>query len=394
MKTRIVLIAAAGAALLGVFSLAGADVESSRRNDGPPVSAAPAETVLRADPVFDDLASFLAGFPCVSSPYKEFQETAEYREFADALEKNWAELEMKRLGPVRHWARSEIREAAAATTTLFYPFGGPDALTAVILFPQAARHLLLGLEFVGRLPVFTADQGGAAARYIQDLRASLDDFFKKSYFITRNMNDELAGDKVDGVLPLLCFFLKRSGNVIASITRLDITDQGGILEGPFPGEPKKRRRPFGVRLAYFAEGADVLKELSYISCDLSNGAFRENSPLAFYLGTVAFETTFLKSASYLMHYRDFSRIRVLILERSRFVLQDDTGIPFRYFKPGRWTARLYGEYSDPVKDFANVGQPDLKKAFADPARVKSLPFRLGYHWGSDKGLLLYFMRKG
>jgi len=95
----------------------------------------------------------------------------------------------------------------------------------------------------------------------------------------------------------------------------------------------------------------------------------------------------------LMHYREFSRVRDLVLDRSRFILQDDTGIPYRHFSPDEWDIRLYGDYVDPISDFSGVGQPDLKAAYADPAAVKPLPFRLGYHWGSNKGSLLYLVKK-
>jgi len=359
----------------------------------PAFSAASAKSGPPVDPVFDEVASFLAGRPCASSPYREFQRTDEYRAFAAALDESWEKLRAGRLEPIRAWARSEIAEAVAATTTLFYPFGGPDALTALVLFPDASRYVLLGLEFPGRLPAFAAEKPDLAACYLQDLRASLDDFFDKSYFITRNMNEELAPDKVDGILPLLCFFLKRSGNTISSVTRLELTEGGWILESPFPGEAKKRRRPFGVRVAFFAEGTAVLRELAYISCDLEDKAFRAEAPLSLFLHALPFETAFLKSASYLLHYREFSRIRGLILDRSRFVLQDDTGIPYRHFPREKWDVRLYGAYADPVPDFSGVDQADLREAFSDPAAVKPLPFRLGYHWGTSKGSLLYLLKK-
>jgi len=348
---------------------------------------------LPVDPVFDEIASFLAGLPCATSPYKEFQEAAGYKEYRAALDASWKKMESGRLRPITDWAATELAGAVEGTTTLFYPFGGPDVPTAVALFPNASRYYLLGLEFVGRMPEFTAEKSGDAARYIQDLSASLDDFFKKSYFITMNMNEELAGDKVDGILPLLCFFLKRGGNRISSITRLEFTEQGELLESPYPGEPKKRRRPFGVRVAFFAEGAAALRELTYISCDLADAAFRQETPLSLYLHALPFETTFIKSASYLMHFREFSRIRALILDRSRFILQDDTGIPYRRFPPAQWDLQLYGEYIEPIADFTGVDQPELKTAYADPARVKPLPFHLGYHWGTNKDSLLYLVKK-
>lgn len=348
---------------------------------------------LTADPVFDEIASFLAGRPCRTSPYKEFQSAADYKAYTSWLDKSWIEMESKRLKPIREWSADEMSDVHAAGATLFYPFGGPDALTAAAFFPNAARYVLLGLEFTGHMPDFTGDGARNWPAYIGNLQAALGDFFKKSYFITKNMHEELADDKIDGVLPLLSFFVKRSGHTIASIKRLEIAENGEMLETPYPGEKTKLRRPFGIRIAYFAEETGELRELSYISCDLANGAFRPGKPLFACLGALPFEATFLKSASYLMHYREFSNIRRLILERSRFILQDDTGIPFRDLPADKWDVRLYGEYINPVSDFSGVGQPDLKEAYLDAARVKPLPFHLGYHWGTNKDSMLFIVRK-
>jgi hypothetical protein len=83
----------------------------------------------------------------------------------------------------------------------------------------------------------------------------------------------------------------------------------------------------------------------------------------------------------------------MILNKSRFVLEDDTGIPFRYFPAKDWDAQLYGEYIKPVSDFKGVEQFDLEAAYADAAKVKKLPFHLGYHWGTNKDSILYFKKK-
>ena len=46
--------------------------------------------------------------------------------------------------------------------------------------------------------------------------------------------------------------------------------------------------------------------------------------------------TFIKSASYLMHYRSFTDIRNIILSKSLTIFQDDTGIPYKYFSDSDW----------------------------------------------------------
>ncbi|MGB8960043.1 MAG: hypothetical protein WCC00_13620, partial [Candidatus Aminicenantales bacterium] len=104
-------------------------------------------------------------------------------------------------------------------------------------------------------------------------------------------------------------------------------------------------------------------------------------------------TTFVKSGSYLLHWNDFSTVRRFILDRSLFVLQDDTAVPYRFFKDGGWQVRLFGRYATPVKDFTNVEQPDLRKAYEDGASsVSPLPFHFGYRWRTQIDNLLLAKR--
>ena len=53
--------------------------------------------------------------------------------------------------------------------------------------------------------------------------------------------------------------------------------------------------------------------------------------------------TFLKSASYLLHGGDFSIVRQIVLTHSRLVLEDDSGIPLRFFKAPRVDGDLLRE---------------------------------------------------
>ena len=343
--------------------------------------------------VYDEAARFISGLPCSTEPLKTLQESAEWINFSETLGKNWADLDTKRLQPMKTWADAEMAEANAATRVLFYPFGGPDFLTAFLLFPNADAYVLLGLEFVGKLPDFAKAMPQQVGNYTGNLMAALSDFFHKSYFITKNMNATLTGDKVDGVLPVICFFLEKTGHKIAGIKRSELLEKGELLEADFTVPKKRFRRPYGVRIDFMTGGSDRVRTVHYFSCDLVDDAFRKDSPLYLYLDNLRFETTFVKSASYLMHYKEFSNIRNMVLTKSRFVLEDDTGIPYRYFPAKDWEAQLYGEYIKPVSDFAGVEQKDLKEAYTDPTKVKKLPFHLGYHWGSSKDSILYFKRK-
>jgi hypothetical protein len=365
------------AAVLFLAGLAGAARPEAR----PPLTAAA-----------DDTVRFISGLACAAEPLRKLQESAEWRSFSESVGAIWAELEAKRLAPMRTWAGTELVAANQATRTVFYPFGGPDLLTPLLLFPHADTYVLLGLEFVGKLPRFDESAPRNVRPYFDDLVLSLSDFVDKSYFITRNMDATLYGNKVEGVLPLLCFFLKRTGFVISSIKPIDILPTGEWSEAD-PAAGRRHRRPYGCKVEFFAPGSERLRTVYYFSADLADAVFKKDSPLHASLMNLVFETTYIKSASYLMHYAEFSNIRNLILAKSRFVLEDDTGIPYRYFPLSEWACQLYGAYVDPVSDFKGVGQADLRAAYADRAAVKPLPFHLGYHWSTKKDSVLFFRKK-
>jgi len=344
----------------------------------------------------DEVAKFISGLPCDDPDLKALQDTPEWKIYAEEFEKTWTELEASRFDPMKIWARSELGDAVSATKVLFYPFGGPDFLTAALLFPETETYVLLGLEFVGRLPVFDRASSDVLAHvkgYLANLNLALSDFFKKSYFITRNMERALIGHEVEGVLPLLCLFLERTDHTISSIKRCELANKGDLIEYDFSIIRKVNRRPYGLKIEFFKKGERKLRTLYYFSSDLSDSSFTKDTSFYQYLDALPFESTFIKSASYLLHYKFFSNIRSLILAKSRFVLEDDTGIPYHDFSPKEWENVLYGEYIKPVSDFKGVDQPDLEKVYAESPDVRKLPFHLGYHWGTNKDSILYFRRK-
>jgi hypothetical protein len=107
-------------------------------------------------------------------------------------------------------------------------------------------------------------------------------------------------------------------------------------------------------------------------------------------------TTFVKSASYLMHDYTFSTVRDLILNKSTVVLQDDSGIPFKYFYPNKgWHEQLYGSYIKPISMFTYRLQNDLKKYYNTPptsTQVKKLGFGIGYSYKDGNSVFMLFTK--
>lgn len=378
-------------ALILLLIAGGAACRSDERapaTDCAPYAAAVAAPLL-VDRALDDRFAFIAGLATRSPSYSALEAEPAWRDYAKAADKAWGEFEAAVLGPMRTWAASDLALTWERTETLFYPFGGPDLATAQALFPEQPTTVLLGLEPVGNLPELDRSTPAARTVFYTDMAALVLDFLTRGYFITKEMTDIYSRREVDGALPVIGFFLKRGGYAVASVRRLAPAADGTWTETPYAHLAERPHRPYGIRIDYFKPGESLLKTVCYFTCDVENRAFMPGSPLHRFLAGLERPTTFIKAGSYLLHWDNFSTLRRLILDRSLYVLEDDTAIPYRFFVRGGWHVTLFGQYATPVKDFSNVEQADLRAAYEDPETiVRPLPFHFGYRWRSQVDNLL------
>ena len=343
---------------------------------------------------FNEAASVLAGIKSSCGSLTNYMDSSAWKENALFIDSSWNRLERGRLIKMRKWRDTELSKINQSEKTLFYPFSGPDFLTAYTFFPDVDRYIMLGLEPIGRLPEITKMKAKDAELYVKYFKISLADIFNKSYFITQYMGRDLNNQKVNGTLPVLSFFIKRTGNEITDIKYVVKSGRDSIKEVPYDYKDKKNL-PFGVHIEVVCNGKP--KSIYYFRYDVSNAKFNDTTLFMKYLkkmqGPVA---TYIKSASYLLHNDFMSNMRSFILQKSDDVVEDDTGIPFRYFiEKDNWTTKVYGEYQRPVKDFKWLDrQKELQAVFdKDSLHIPKLPFHLGYHWSSNKDVLLVCTKK-
>ena len=92
-------------------------------------------------------------------------------------------------------------------------------------------------------------------------------------------------------------------------------------------------------------------------------------------------TSFLKSATYLMHKSYFSIIRNTVLNKSVMVLQDDSGISYKFYDKAKWEISLFGTYTAPISMFKEHYEADLFEAYKKVS--KPINFRYGYNQKSN-----------
>ena len=101
--------------------------------------------------------------------------------------------------------------------------------------------------------------------------------------------------------------------------------------------PTPRAAPAGVKIVF--SGSDGRRQtLYYFRTDLSNRGVQSSGFLQF-CAQFGIGDVFIKAASYLLHNAGFSTVRDFLLGHGASIVQDDTGIPVKYFQQAGWELR-------------------------------------------------------
>jgi len=356
---------------------------------------AASQTLLGPPPhqrVTDDTARFLAGLPgAPGSPFSELEATDEWRQYRRVMDAAWLKADSEIIQGLTEFQRTELRRAHLEGSPLFYPFGGPDALTATLLFPRSPVYVMVALEPAGTLPTLKQLEKKHLAKYLGSVRNTMASELGRSFFVTREMDREFRGQVTDGLLVPILHLLVRTGHTILGFRYVRLNEAGQVEERPggVPVEAEFANKGLDIE---FRTGADQsVHRLFYFRVDLSDKKLRGNQGFFKYAVSLKGATTLLKATSYMTHHADFSMIRDLILSESAAILQDDSGIPYHCFSPGTWELQLYGDYTRPYGAFRWLEQPDLRKAY-QAGGVKPLSLHVGYGFSRIASNLLLAKR--
>jgi hypothetical protein len=336
-------------------------------------------SLFAADSTADATAKFLAGLPVEGTALEDRASGAAWKTHANDLERAWKQFDERQLSKIRTWAPQALGAAYQDTGPMYYMFSGPDFLYANAFFPNASTYILCGTEPVGPVPDIAKIPGNILPSALANLRKSLDSVLSWSFFITKNMKVDLRQTQLNGTLPLLYVFLARAGCTIDSVETVALDKTGTFV-------PEGKGTTPGVRITFIGP-AGRPQTLYYFTTDLADWAIKVSPNFGAFCEKQGQGVTLLKAASYLMHSDNFSKVRGYLLTHSKVVLQDDSGIPYRFFTSEKWDVRFYGRYTGPINRFLKNGQLDLAKDNA-AAAPSPLPFSFGYQWQPSRSSLI------
>jgi len=346
--------------------------------------------LYKINDTLNSFAQIIAGNADSNNIFIDVIKSEVYKNFYLPFSQRWKLFDSTRINKLKSFSNNELSHEILNNDILFYPFSGPDILYADLFFNNSSKFILIGLEPIGTLPSLIDKK--SLNKYFSTINKSLNAILKFSFFRTVSMSKDLKNEDVDGTIHLLFLFLNRMGNSILSAKPITVDSSGSIVFcNSFESLKKSDLKTKGIQIMYLSP-ENKIKELNYFSLNATDDGLKSNLGFSNYLLSLSDFNTYLKGASYLLHNSNFSTIRNFILNKSKTVTQDDSGIAYRYFVKSKinWTFKLYGNYTRPISLFSNCYQKDLDSLYKKQGS-KFIGFGIGYNF-NDQNSNLFIAR--
>lgn len=286
---------------------------------------------------------------------------------------------------------------AGLPTTVVYPFGGGDLLSALTTYPDAKNVTTLSLEHAGDPRRLSAVKSAKVlAESLEVIRQTSAGLLTQNDSKTENLmkgqRGEIPGQlaffmtalAVHGYEPVsLRFFRFEPDGTIHYLTATEIAASekasAKLLRGQWVS-PDFSPAFSNSELVFVKKGEDPKlhgRVHRHVAADLSDGALAKQPGILKHLAAKGRFVAMTKAASYLLWRADFSGIRDVLLERMVFMISDSTGIPPAYAKKAGFVQETYGTFEKSYLGASSAVNADFVKLWSSQPR-RALPIRYGY----------------
>ena len=345
----------------------------------------------------NDLARYLAGMPVsAGSPLYRLTETATFREHSRIMDRFWGDVLRENIFNMIPWRNQYVLQHYDYGTA-FYPLSGGDFINLYILYPVAKRYIMVSLEPAGKVPDPLALSDAQIRSGLRSMRNSISNIAAKNYMMSAVMKYEMKNPFIEGTLPAMLLLAARMELDIRRIEPVGMNSLGEIIpldeKGMVRGETPYA---LGNRIIFKASQTGPDREILYLSLRLKWDSMSPTSPEGRFFSTLDSLNVIIKSAFYLLHRPSFAQYSRSLLDRTRLLIQDDSGLPYDLLTRDTWLTMLFGHYNGPLA-LKDMKHPVMQKELADAYRVNALPlpFHFGYGvWRHDhKSNLILSVRK-
>lgn len=335
-------------------------------------SIVPVEAVSKAA-VNTELSAFARYIAGVHDANNDTLEQSQFWKLhAAKTDLRWRLLMQNVGSPIFTWVSEKNYLSTKTPKTLLYPFAGGDFYYANLFYPNRDTVIMIGLEPVGGVFDNRAVENTKLEDYLTTLDRCMFYPHKLGFFRTLSMDDDFAHELMNGTLHTFMFYLARNGFDLHYIEYFNLDAQGNAVAVNVGSEAK------GLKIGYSSKSDKKVRQLVYLSQDISNTANKKSPGTIDYLKQRGDVVSFFKAASYLMYKDYFSDITNVVLGQSKIILQDDSGMPLLTMQNAGFEYEVLGEYTRTIGLFSNYFQKDMRAEYElkKPAR---LPFVIGYN---------------
>ncbi len=342
----------------------------------PPPAASAAAAQPPSEPVEVDTllmrsARMLAGQP-VDPPSTTAVEAV--RDQNSKLAPAMDEFEDKSGKGMRAWAAQHL--SSAAGQTVLYPFSGPDFLTIHRLYPDASRYVLVALQDGGLPPVIERMSERTASATLRVHARAMSQFAQKGFFVTAKLGKGYSVPGAwTGISGMLMAFAVLEGYDVIHAAPLRLGDKANdvtVIESP-----NILREDWSSLRLWLRDHNGKIVLLDYLDADLSNNGLRAETTARRTIERAAEDHVLIKAASHLLQFPPFSLLRDIIVERTKELVQDETGVKYSDLLAS-FNVALYGRFVGVNPLFDPRPQRALKRAYEGRSDIPPLDFAIGY----------------
>jgi hypothetical protein len=281
-------------------------------------------------------------------------------------------------------------------TTVVYPFGGGDLLSALVTYPDAREITTISLEHAGDpTRVGKLDKKAKLKAALAEYRNSTQGLLSLHDSTSENMR-KLERGGVPGQLSMHMAGMTAHGYEPVSLKFLTLNDDGSIrylTQADFDALAKKiakKKRPSWVDTDFseayshmelqFRKAGDPSAPVithRHFAWNLGDKGFKD-SPLHKHLLAKGKVAAMTKAASYLIWVSGFWAIRDYLLGNMVWMVSDSTGIEPKAAKKAGFTQTTYGTYKGAFLEEAAPAVNDQMVEMWEKQPRRKLPFRYGY----------------
>jgi len=285
---------------------------------------------------------------------------------------------------------------AGLPTTVVYPFGGGDLISALTTYPDATEITTLSLEQAGDPRRIRALDKKRLAESLQLIRRTIAPLLALNDSTSENLMKGQRGD-IPGQVAFFLVALAVHGYEPVSLRYFHIQPDGSLhylsaeeIAAEEKAGPKRLKATWkppdfaaafaDMELSFRPRGAraDAPARIHrHIGANLADSALRKDPGLLRYLESRGRISAMTKAASYLLWRDDFKLMRSYLLDHMEFMVSDSTGIPPGLAVPAGFVLESYGRFSGSFLGANATYNEEFRRLFKSQA-FRPLPFRYGY----------------